>query len=266
MCHSVFPNDRGSLEPLDHGEVRPHLRRFQTIKRRKTETRIIKEIMGFTELKITHQIRTIAAKFSIYAFLILLLTGGDWAVTHAQSAEDLKYSDNHGTFFLTDHTGHAVTDRDFRGSYLLIFFGYTHCPDICPTALTIIGNVMRQLGPKSQKVQPLFITLDPERDSYQVLAEYVAYFHPRLIGLTGNADQIEKVAKTYFVRSQTYVPDTTLDQTTNRADENYLLDHTAAIYLLGTNGNGLALFQHGTPAGEIVDTILRFIARDALLK
>jgi len=206
----------------------------------------------------------VAAKFSIYAFLTLLLTGGDWALTHARGAEDIKHSDNHGEFVLTDHTGRAVTDRDFRGSYLLIFFGYTHCPDICPTALTIIGNVMRQLGSRSQKVQPLFITLDPERDSYQVLAEYVVYFHPRLIGLTGNADQIEKVAKTYFVRSQKYVPDTKLDKTTKRADGNYLLDHTAASYLLGTTGTGLALFHHGTAPEEIVKTIQHFIEQDAL--
>lgn len=264
MCHSVFSNDRGSLESLNRGEVRPQLKQFQTIKGREWKPELSKKIMGSAELKIIHQIRTIAAKFSIYAFMILLLTCGDWAVTHARSAEDLKYSDNRGEFFLTDHTGHAVTDRDFRGSYLLIFFGYTHCPDICPTALTIIGNVMRQLGPRSQKVQPLFITLDPERDSYQVLAEYVAYFHPRLIGLTGNADQIEKVAKTYFVRSQKYIPDTTLDQTTNRADETYLLDHTAASYLLGTTGAGLAFFHHGTPPEDIVKAIHHFIEQDAL--
>jgi len=123
---------------------------------------------------------------------------------------------------------------------------------------------MRQLGSRSQKVQPLFITLDPERDTSQVLAEYVTYFHPRLIGLTGTADQIKKVAKTYFVRSQEYIPDTTLDQTTNRADGNYLLDHTAASYLLGTTGTGLALFHHGTPPEDIVKTIHHFIERDAL--
>ena len=167
-------------------------------------------------------------------------------------------------FSLTNHHGESVTEKDFLGSLLLVFFGYSHCPDICPTALTIIGNVLRQLGPMSQKVQPLFITLDPERDSYQVLAEYVAYFHPRLIGLTGNADQIEKVAKTYFVRSQKYIPDTTLDQTTNRADETYLLDHTAASYLLGTTGAGLALFHHGTPPEDIVKAIHHFIEQDAL--
>ena len=198
---------------------------------------------------------------TIFAVSILLLTCNGWHLASAMDEETADKSANQGQFSLIDHTGRRVTDQDFRGSYLLIFFGYTHCPDICPTALTLLGNAMDQLGPRAQDVQPLFITLDPERDTYEVLANFVPYFHPRLIGLTGTLDQIRTVAKTYFVRSQKYALDAA---SSVPANENYLLDHTAAMYLLGTKGNGLALFQHGTPAGEIVDTIRHFIARDAL--
>ena len=221
-------------------------------------------MISFREIKTIHQIKTMAARSSIYAFLILFLMTGGWGFAHAESKEDIKDSDNRGEFSLTDHTGRIVTDQDFRGSYLLIFFGYTHCPDICPTALTIIGTVMTQLGSRSKKVQPLFITLDPGRDTYQVLAKYVPYFHPRLIGLTGSEDQIETVSKTYFVRSQKYIPETTPNKNTKDTDANYLLDHTAASYLLGTTGTGLALFHHGTPPEEIVKTIRHFIEQDAL--
>ena len=173
---------------------------------------------------------------------------------------------NRGSFALTDHTGRAVTDQNFRGSYLLIFFGYTHCPDICPTALTVIANVINLLGDQAQKVQPLFITLDPERDTSQVLANFVPYFHPRLIGLTGNFDQIKSVTKTYFVRSQKYLPSEPSDTTVSEESNDYLLDHTAASYLLGTDGNGLALFQHGTTATEIAKTIQSFMEQHTLAK
>ena len=125
---------------------------------------------------------------------------------------------------------------------------------------------MDQLGPAAQDVQPLFITLDPERDTHEILANFVPYFHPRLIGLTGSLDEIKLVEKTYFVRSQRYNLGTASSNPENEKDQNYLIDHTAASYLLGTNGNGLALFQHGTPVGEIADTILHFIAQDAVLK
>lgn len=200
---------------------------------------------------------------TIFAVSILLLTFSGWHLTSALSKETGDKSVNRGQFALIDHTGQPVSDQDFSGSYLLIFFGYTHCPDICPTALTILGNTMDQLGPRAQDVQPLFITLDPERDTYEILANFVPYFHPRLIGLTGSLDAIKAVQKTYFVRSQKYNLGAESSNPANKTVTNYLLDHTAASYLLGTNGNGLALFHHGTPASEIVDTILHFIARDA---
>ena len=146
-------------------------------------------------------------KLTILALSILLVTytGCSLSPVQGQDAVAVGNSSNRGTFTLTDHTGRTVTDQDFRGSYLLIFFGYTHCPDICPTALTVVANVINLLGERAQQVQPVFITLDPERDTPQALANFVSYFHPRLIGLTGSLDQIDAVAKTYFVRSQKYL-------------------------------------------------------------
>lgn len=205
-------------------------------------------------------------KLVTLALSILVATYNVCSLSPVQAQGTTETSSNRGSFALTDHTGRAVTDQNFRGSYLLIFFGYTHCPDICPTALTVIANVINLLGDQAQKVQPLFITLDPERDTPQVLANFVPYFHPRLIGLTGNLDQIKSVTKTYFVRSQKYLPSELSDTTVSEEGNDYLLDHTAASYLLGTDGNGLALFQHGTTATEIAKTIQSFMEQHALAK
>ena len=172
---------------------------------------------------------------------------------YAQETADTSL--NRGSFSLVDHSGHAVTQQNFRGSYLLIFFGYSHCPDICPTALTLIANVMDSLGENSKNVQPIFITLDPERDTPEALRKFVSYFHPKLIGLTGTPDQVSSVAKSYFVKYQRFIPESFQDTLNNKEGLDYLLDHTAASYLLGPSAEGIALFQHGTSAAEMVAKI-----------
>ena len=95
-----------------------------------------------------------------------------------------------GPFALTDHTGKKVTDEDYRGKFMLIAFGYTYCPDVCPTGLQAMSVAMDSLGEQADWVQPIFITIDPERDTPEVMKEYVAAFHPSLIGLTGTPQQI----------------------------------------------------------------------------
>ena len=104
-----------------------------------------------------------------------------------------------GPFALIDHTGKPRTDKDFRGKLLLIYFGYSYCPDVCPTDLQQIGLAVDGLGADGEAVQPLFITLDPERDTAAHLADYVPLFHPRLIGLTGSAEEIRRAALAYKV-------------------------------------------------------------------
>jgi len=151
-----------------------------------------------------------------------------------------------GSFALIDHTGSSRTERDFRGKLLLIYFGFTYCPDICPTDLQNIGLALDQLGAVSDKVQPLFVTVDPERDTPAHLAEYVPTFHPRLIGLTGDTSAIRAAADAYKVY-YTKVPN-------ERGDE-YTVDHTAFTYLIGADGKYLGFLPPGTAPERIADIL-----------
>ncbi len=152
-----------------------------------------------------------------------------------------------GPFELTDHTGHARSNNDFRGKLMLVYFGFTYCPDICPTDLQAIGLALDKLGKDGESVQPLFITVDPERDTTEHLAQYVPMFHPRLIGLTGSAEAIRKAADAYKV----YYAKIALGKT---ADD-YTVDHTAFIYLMDRDGNYLGFFPPGTSADRMVEII-----------
>jgi len=151
-----------------------------------------------------------------------------------------------GPFSLVDHQGKRRTDADFRGKLLLIYFGFTFCPDVCPTDLQVISSAIDQLGPMGDIVQPLFITLDPERDGPEHLARYVSLFHPRLIGLTGDAVQIRHAAgayKVYYARIS------------DGADRT--IDHSTFIYLMDREGAYLGFFPPGTTAEKIADAIRR---------
>jgi protein SCO1/2 len=151
-----------------------------------------------------------------------------------------------GPFDLIDHTGQRRTDRDFRGKLILIYFGYTHCPDVCPTELLAISLALEKLGSAGDTVQPLFITVDPERDTPSVLADYLSSFHPRLVGLTGDPSAIRQVAlayKTFFARADV-----------DRADD-YAVDHTGFIYVVGRDGRYLGFLPPQLPPDQIVDAI-----------
>jgi cytochrome oxidase Cu insertion factor (SCO1/SenC/PrrC family) len=160
-------------------------------------------------------------------------------------------------FSLTNHHGESVTEKDFLGSLLLVFFGYSHCPDICPMNLSIIRDALERLGPEGTKVQPLFITLDPVRDTEEKLGPFLSHFHERLLGLTGTQKQIRSVAESFFVRYKL---------STEKDHDYYLIDHTAATYLVDDSGQGLAIFQHNTPSAEIASTINSYIASQTLTK
>ena len=160
-------------------------------------------------------------------------------------------------FSLTNHHGESVTEKDFLGSLLLVFFGYSHCPDICPMNLSIIRDALERLGPEGTKVQPLFITLDPVRDTEEKLGPFLSHFHERLLGLTGTQKQIQAVAESFFVRYKL---------STEKDHDYYLIDHTAATYLVDGSGQGLAIFQHNTPSAEIASTINSYIASQTLTK
>jgi protein SCO1/2 len=150
-----------------------------------------------------------------------------------------------GPFALIDHTGKLRTDEDFRGKLLLIYFGYSYCPDVCPTDLLQIGLAVDGLGAGAEAVQPLFITLDPERDTAVHLAAYVPLFHPRLIGLTGSAEQIRRVALAYKVYYAKYPPDS----------PDYVIDHSSFVYLVDEAGKYIGFFPPGTTADRMIEII-----------
>lgn len=137
-----------------------------------------------------------------------------------------------GPFALTDTNGKTVTDADFRGQPMLVFFGYTHCPDVCPTTLSSISQMLAALGP-DKKAKALFITLDPERDTPAVLKDYLSSFDPRIVGLTGNRADIDKVEREYRVFAKK-VPGQGGD---------YSMDHTAVVYLMDRDGNFVQSFN-----------------------
>jgi cytochrome oxidase Cu insertion factor (SCO1/SenC/PrrC family) len=167
----------------------------------------------------------------------------------ARLMDDLMWGRGHigGPFKLVDHTGKTRTDAEFRGKLMLVYFGYTTCPDICPTDLTQIGLALDKLGDASDAVVPLFISVDPERDTAAVLANYVVNFHPRLIGLTGTPEAIRTVADSYKAYYARYTP----------SDGGvYLIDHTGFVYLMGRSGEFLGFFPPGT-AADRMDEIIR---------
>jgi cytochrome oxidase Cu insertion factor (SCO1/SenC/PrrC family) len=156
-----------------------------------------------------------------------------------------------GAFSLIDHTGRRRTDGDFRGKLLLIYFGFTYCPDICPTDLQNIGLALDQLGQAADEVQPLFITVDPERDTAEHLKEYVPLFHPRLIGLTGDTSAIRATADVYKVY---------YEKVFTKADD-YTVDHTAFIYLMGADGSYVGFFPPGTSHERIAETLSKQLSQ-----
>lgn len=138
-----------------------------------------------------------------------------------------------GPFTLVDHTGKPVTDADFRGRYMLVYFGFTYCPDICPAELQKMGRVMDDLKAKNldEFVVPMMITVDPRRDTVKALANYVKEYHPRLIGLTGTPQQISEVCKKYRVYASSGLTEAEME-----ASDDYLVDHTIFFYLMGPDG------------------------------
>jgi cytochrome oxidase Cu insertion factor (SCO1/SenC/PrrC family) len=151
-----------------------------------------------------------------------------------------------GPFALIDQNGMRRTNADFRGKLMLVYFGFTYCPDVCPTDLLQMALAMDQLGQAGEMVQPVFITVDPERDTAEHLREYMSLFHPRFVGLTGDAIAIQAAAGAYRVYYKKVERDDSSD---------YTVDHSAFIYLMGRDGEYLGFFPPGTSAERIAETI-----------
>lgn len=131
------------------------------------------------------------------------------------------------TFALTDHGGRPRSLEDFRGQVVVVFFGFTHCPDVCPTTLAELAGAIRKLGPAGEKVQVLLVTVDPERDTPEILAKYVTAFNPRFLGLRGDAAETARVAKEFKVIYQ---------KVAGPRAENYAMDHSAGSYIFDRQG------------------------------
>ena len=159
-----------------------------------------------------------------------------------------------GAFSLTGTDGRTVTDRDFAGKYRLVYFGYTFCPDVCPVDLQAIGQAMRTLEEDAPalaaKVQPIFITTDPERDTPAVMRDYVAAFHPRLVGLTGTPEQIRAVERRYGVVSS---------KREEEGASDYLVDHSRIALLFGPAGEPIAILPHDQGAAAITAELRKWV-------
>ena len=164
-------------------------------------------------------------------------------------------ADIRSEFTLLDHEGRTVSQDDFAGRWQLVFFGFTHCPDICPTTLAYMGSALDLLGPDADEVAPLFVTVDPERDTPAVLKDYVANFHPRLIGLTGSEAQVAEAADAFKVYHEKIAQET--------APHDYMMAHAGYIYLMAPDGRFEAVFlEQDQPAEEMAEQIAMRIAKE----
>ena len=170
----------------------------------------------------------------------------------AQMMDDLMYGRGPvgGPFTLTDQSGKPRSDAEFRGKLMIVYFGYTYCPDVCPTDLMAITQALDALGSAAAGIQPVFITIDPERDS-KVLADYVAAFHRSFVGLTGSPDEIRKVANSYKA-SYAKAP--------GEKGGDYSIDHTGVIYLMGRNGEYLGFMPPQTNPDRLTEVLRKYLA------
>jgi cytochrome oxidase Cu insertion factor (SCO1/SenC/PrrC family) len=148
-----------------------------------------------------------------------------------------------GPFTLVNGNGQTVTDRSFRGKYMLVYFGYTYCPDVCPTTLNEMTGALDKLGAKAKRIQPLFITVDPARDTPAAIKQYAAAFSPRLMGLTGTVAEIDKAEREYRVYAAKHV--------TGPGPNDYSMDHSSFFYLMGPEGQFIAPIEAGDTADEL---------------
>jgi len=160
-----------------------------------------------------------------------------------------------GTFSLIDHNGWAKTDQDFNGKLLLVSFGYINCPTICPTKLMAISTSLDMLGDLSDQVQPVFITIDPDRDSPEKLRKYLNKIDPRVLGLSGSETEISRVAKAYRAYRLKVITD-------DRDPENYLVNHTSITFLMDKVGKFQTLFTQTTKPDVMAQVLRRYLGND----
>jgi protein SCO1/2 len=203
-------------------------------------------MLGLTRGRLIAIVAAVVAGVAVGAVSRFLLPRDDGAAAVRQGAGFGEAAIG-GAFQLVDADGRARSDAEFRGKLLLVEFGYTFCPDVCPLGLQLFADVLDRLGPAADQVQPIFITLDPARDTPEVLRSYVEHFSPRIVALTGSKDAIDAAAKAYRVYYRLAA-----DAATN---PNYMVDHSAILYLMGRDGRFITHFTHETPPDRVVAAI-----------
>ncbi len=189
---------------------------------------------------------------------LAILAAGVWIITDRLSETKTisgegminNPADLGGSFELVSHKGEVTTQEAFKGKYTLVYFGYSFCPDICPTGLQNIAGGLDKLGAKGENVVPVFISVDPERDTPDQLAQYVELFHPRMIGLTGSEEQIKSITKKfrayYAIRK-------------DLGEADYPVDHSAFTYLMDPNWKLIAIFRHGATPDNFADALKKVL-------
>ncbi|MFO1099970.1 MAG: SCO family protein [Xanthobacteraceae bacterium] len=184
-----------------------------------------------------------AVGLAVCAGLVFVMTG------RFSNAPAFQSATVGGPFELTDQNGKPISDKDLRGKPFLVFFGFTHCPDVCPTALFEVSEILRGLGPDADRVGALFVSVDPERDTPAVLRDYLSSFDPHLRGLTGDPAAVAAVAKAYRV----YYKKVPLEE------GDYTMDHTALVYLMDKQGRFVAPFNIKQPKEAAIADLRRYL-------
>jgi protein SCO1/2 len=187
----------------------------------------------------------VAVAVFAYVYLMLQAPSGPGGESGAPAVAEIG-----GPFALTDQTGTPRTDADFRGRLMLVYFGYSFCPDVCSLALSTMGTAIDDLGDKGRDVVPIFVTVDPDRDTVARLADYSKNFHPRLVALTGSKGAITAAAKAYHVY---------FARSGQESGADYLMDHTSIIYLMGRDGRYLAHFGPTATPGQMAAEIAKHL-------
>lgn len=200
-------------------------------------------------------------------FVLIALTGVSLWINQgaprerAPQGEAVSSAPIGGAFTLTDASGKEVSEASFRGRLMLVFFGFTHCPDICPLALGTISEVQNALGADASQLVPVFITVDPARDTPARMAEYLASFHSSVVGLTGSKEAVEAAVKAYKAYAGP-VPESPVKTAENHAEHAghaqpapYAVAHSGLIYLMGRNGEYIQHFSHDVPAQTLLSAV-----------
>jgi len=163
-----------------------------------------------------------------------------------------------GPFELVNQDGETVTQDTFKGKYMLAYFGYTFCPDVCPTELQVMGTAMDMMpGDVAKEITPVFFTVDPERDTVEAIAEYVPYFHDRMVGLTGTVEQTTAAAKAYRVYYAKAIPEGEPEDT-----DTYLMDHSSFVYLMDRDGQFVRHFNYGTSPEDMAKGVIEAVKKN----